>query len=94
MQEQKENAIQFVGPTRRQFDSFQDQAASFLDTYCPGWQDYGKPVSYIIPPIFYYKRPEISDEDVETLSDAQTSTKPKQNHVISDRLGDEAEHLM
>lgn len=56
--------VRFKGPADRIFDSFQEQGAYFLDTFCPDWKNTG---CYLFPPTIAYDHPEICDSMIDQL---------------------------
>lgn len=89
-------SLTFMGPAQQRFDSFTEQARYFLDTYWPHWNDYENPQSYIMPPIFYYVNPDVSDKSIETATrenPSKNSKHPMFRQVI-DRGTDAAENLV
>src|SRR5262245_13755688 len=80
----------FIGPAQEEFDSLRDLAIFSLDTYLPNWRNYSLPESYIIPPVFDYMNPDVSDEASEVAQQEQMRKDPKvQLPVTKHRLSEE-----
>lgn len=79
--------VKFAGPAQTEFSTLHKQACYFLNEYWPKWNNYEKPESYMLPPVFYFINPKISDETVDTLEDSL-------NPVRAHRTADNAEYIM
>lgn len=93
MQGYTDTKVHFAGPARIRFESFDDQAAYFLNSYCPGWNDYKIPTSHMIPRIHEYKNPEINDVVIDNLKKEEELTS-NIKRLISVRSADDAENLI
>lgn len=71
-----------------EFTSLKEQAEFFLNTY---WENWNSTQSYILPPIFKFKRANICDADLKSV---QVIKGEYPLDEIKDRSADEAEHLI
>src|SRR5687768_17431319 len=89
---------EFMGPAQSKLDSFQDLANYSLNAYWPHWNDHTNPESYLIPPIFYYKCADKSDEDFEEAEEEQKKKRVQrpdyQDPLVKHRESDIAEHIV
>lgn len=89
---------------KKSFSSLKEQAKFFLDAYWPSWTT---SESHILPPVFNFKHPHISDEVIErAIANAASSSsnacessticknKAPTDAIITDRQGDKAEYIV
>lgn len=82
----------FSAPAGESFQSCVEQGLFFLNRYSPNWKNYDSPESYLIPPIFEYSIPEVSEEAKEQIEDHSLQVeKPKINRVLMSGISDKAE---
>lgn len=85
--------VTLFGPALEQFPSLSSLAIHYLDTYWKHWRNYEEPKGYLIPPVFRYKNPEVSDEAFEEFKRYRQG-QSKVHAVIANRRADEAEHIV
>lgn len=84
----------FIGPAEQKFETFLELAKFSLTTNCPNWNNFDQPESYVIPPIFYYKNPELYDEIIEE-AEAQGAVHDSKHPLFKKvlfRRSEKAEH--
>lgn len=89
----KEN-IKFSGPGKSSFSSLQELGASSLATYCPHWNNLDIPVSYVIPAVFKFKNPDVSDEVIKNLKNQAGTLRRPVESVVQDRIAEDAEFIV
>lgn len=71
-----------------QAQSFQDQCVWTLTSFLTNWKSYDNPKSYIVPSVFYFMYPEVTDRELE-----QRQHQPF-DAFVKHRISDQAEFVV